>query len=98
MLSSLLINITLLQIYPLSGPLEGGTLVTIEGSNFGIKEDQVMYRIRIGDIACELVEYHVSTKVVCRTGPSHTEQKAKVVVGNRSGYTVSAVLFNYEVI
>ena len=40
-------------IKPLSGPIEGGTLVTIEGSNLGIREEDVRGRIHIGEVPCE---------------------------------------------
>jgi len=49
-----------LQIKPLSGPMEGGTLVTIEGSDLGLKEEDVRGKIHIGHVPCELVNYQVS--------------------------------------
>ncbi|XP_046429444.1 plexin-B [Neodiprion fabricii] len=84
------------MIKPLSGPIEGGTLVTIEGSNLGLKESDVEGKIHIGDTPCALEDYEVSVKIVCRTGPSPHEATASVVVGNDAGYTESAVLFNYK--
>ncbi|XP_012258448.2 plexin-B isoform X2 [Athalia rosae] len=84
------------MIKPLSGPIEGGTLVTIEGSNLGLKESDVEGKIHIGETPCTLVDYEVSVRIVCRTGPSPQETTASVVVGNNAGYTESAVLFNYK--
>ncbi|KAF7989546.1 hypothetical protein HCN44_008220 [Aphidius gifuensis] len=81
---------------PLSGPIEGGTLVTIEGSNLGLKESDVMDKIHIGNIPCKLVDYEVSVRIVCRTGKRDTQDTAKVIVGNDAGYTESAVLFHYQ--
>ncbi|KAL1130244.1 hypothetical protein AAG570_013182 [Ranatra chinensis] len=83
-------------IKPLSGPVEGGTLVTIEGSNLGLREGDVLDRIHIGDTPCNLVEYDVSVRIMCRTGPSQTEKVAAVVVGNQAGYTESSVHFSYK--
>lgn len=85
------------QIKPLSGPIEGGTLVTIEGSNLGLKEDDVKGKIKIGDIPCELVDYQVSVKITCRTGPSPAETDAPVIIGNTAGYTESTVKYSYKV-
>lgn len=86
-----------MQIKPLSGPIEGGTLVTIEGSNLGLKEDDVKGKIRIGDIPCELIDYQVSVKIICRTGPALAEMDAPVIIGNTAGYTESTVKYSYKV-
>ena len=87
------------QIKPLSGPIEGGTLVTIEGSNLGLKEEDVRGKIRIGDIPCQLVDYHVSVKIICRTGASSAgEIDASVIIGNTAGYTESTVKYSYKVL
>lgn len=88
----------LAQIKPLSGPIEGGTLVTIEGSNLGLKEDDVKGKIRIGDIPCELIDYQVSVKIICRTGPASVEMDAPVIIGNTAGYTESTVKYSYKVL
>lgn len=84
------------QIKPLSGPIEGGTLITIEGSNLGIREEDVRGKIRIGDVPCALVHYEISVKIECRTGPVARELIAAVKVGNDAGYTESAVQFHYK--
>lgn len=91
-------HIYLFQIKPLSGPIEGGTLVTIEGSNLGLKERDVKGKIRIGDVPCELIKYQVSVKIQCLTGPSPTEMTAPIIVGNEAGFTESSVEFRYKVI
>ena len=86
-----------IQIKPLSGPIEGGTLVSIEGSNLGLKEEDVKGKIRIGDVPCELIDYQVSVKIVCRSGPAPTEMDASVIIGNAAGYTESTVKYSYKV-
>ncbi|XP_050438453.1 plexin-B [Adelges cooleyi] len=84
------------MIKPLSGPVEGGTLVTIEGSNLGLNREDVWGKIHIGGIACHLVDYEVSVKIVCKTGPSNMEKVASIVVGNNAGATVSSVHYSYK--
>lgn len=50
------------QIHPTSGPLEGGTLITIEGSNLGSNEREIQDKISVGGENCQLVMYSVSTR------------------------------------
>ncbi|CAL1269603.1 unnamed protein product [Larinioides sclopetarius] len=85
-------------IHPLSGPIEGGTLVTIEGSNLGTSEEEIRDNITIGGIPCTLVEYSVSVRVVCRTGGSAGPMAAEVVVGNKAGLTLANERFFYKVV
>lgn len=89
-------SIYLFQIKPLSGPIEGGTLITIEGSNLGVREADVRGKIRIGDVPCQLVHYEISVRIECRTGSVATEMVAAVKVGNDAGYTESSVQFHYK--
>ncbi len=61
------LNITfdyILQIHPLSGPIEGGTLVAIEGSNLGSSEDEIKDKVALGGIPCVPVDYSVSVRYV----------------------------------
>lgn len=76
--------------------MEGGTLITIEGSNLGIREEDVRGKIRIGDVPCELVNYEISVKIECRTGKVDYELMAPVKVGNDAGFTESVVKFQYN--
>lgn len=87
------------MVKPLSGPVEGGTLVTIEGSNLGLREEDVKGKIRIGNTTCELIDYEISVRIVCRTGPSVIgESVAPISVGNEAGFTESSVRFSYKVL
>ncbi|XP_030379385.1 plexin-B [Scaptodrosophila lebanonensis] len=83
-------------IKPLSGPVEGGTLVTIEGSNLGIREEDVRGKISIGSVPCELVNYQISVKIECRTGAAAHEMSAPIKVANEAGYTESSVQFHFK--
>ncbi|XP_035219207.1 plexin-B-like isoform X4 [Stegodyphus dumicola] len=85
-------------IHPLSGPIEGGTLVTIEGSNLGTSEDEIRDNITIGGIPCTLEGYSVSVKAVCRTGSSAGPMAAEVLVGNKAGLTQARERFFYKVV
>lgn len=76
--------------------MEGGTLITIEGSNLGIRAEDVRDNIRIGDIPCELVNYEISVKIECKTGAAGYEMSAPVKVGNDAGFTESSVKFQYK--
>lgn len=84
------------MIKPLSGPIEGGTLVTIEGSNLGLKKEDVEGKIKIGNVPCRLVNYEVSVKIQCISGRSYEETTAPIIVGNEAGYTQSSVEFSYK--
>ena len=91
-------TISIFQIHPISGPVEGGTLVSIEGSNLGSSFDEIKDRVSIGGIPCVPIEYNVSIRVICRTGPSLIgPQSALVVIGNRAGVTRAQEKFQYKV-
>ncbi|XP_043069381.1 plexin-B [Drosophila bipectinata] len=83
-------------IKPLSGPIEGGTLVTIEGSNLGIREEDVRGKIYIGSIPCHLVSYQISVKIECQTEAAMYEMSAPIKVANDAGYTESSVQFHFK--
>lgn len=86
------------QIHPLSGPVEGGTLVTIEGSNLGTSQAEVEDKIRIGQLPCVPREYSVSVRVVCETQPNpHGPQEAFIYVGNSQGLRKAQEKFHYKV-
>ncbi|CAG6021626.1 unnamed protein product [Menidia menidia] len=61
------------KILPLRGPVEGGTLLTVQGKNLGQRADAV--EVFIGSVPCDLLpnRYTVSVELVCRTGRSESE-------------------------
>ncbi|KAA0201739.1 hypothetical protein HAZT_HAZT002018, partial [Hyalella azteca] len=88
------------MIHPLAGPMEGGTLVTIEGSNLGLREEDIVGNVFIGDVPCDVQGYEVSVKITCRTGkvPPHlmtNNMHFPVHVSSPSGATMSTVKFSY---
>ncbi len=51
-----------LQVYPLNGPVEGGTHITIEGTNLGSAQRQVENAVTVGQGVCSVVSYDISKK------------------------------------
>ncbi|XP_075794852.1 plexin-D1 [Pelodiscus sinensis] len=58
------------KIEPMSGPLEGGTLLTIRGRNLGRRFSDVVNAVKIGSVRCAPLweRYMVSEVIVCQTG------------------------------
>ncbi|XP_041859634.1 plexin-D1 [Melanotaenia boesemani] len=86
------------QISPLRGPVEGGTLLTVQGRNLGRRASAVT--VFIDDVPCELLPelYTVSVKLVCRTGNSEYDRTDIVRVDvDRSGTGTSRERFSYLV-
>ncbi|XP_012587536.1 PREDICTED: plexin-D1 [Condylura cristata] len=84
------------MIEPLSGPLEGGTLLTIRGRNLGRRFSDVAQGVWIGSVACEPLadRYTVSEEIVCATGPA-PGVFADVVTVNASTEGKSRERFSY---
>lgn len=61
-----------------------------------MKQEDVQGKIKIGDVPCDLVNYEVSVRIQCVTGPSTSETTAPIIVGNEAGYTESSVEFSYK--
>ncbi|XP_061193890.1 plexin-A4-like [Saccostrea echinata] len=63
-------NPIITRIYPLTGPKEGGTLLTIEGRDLGKSYDDIVTNVDIAGVQCTTIpeEYVVSKKIVCTTG------------------------------
>lgn len=52
------------QIEPLSGLLEGGTTVTISGSNLGQKAEDILHSVSVAGVPCAVIPslYEVSSR------------------------------------
>ena len=50
------------QIWPLNGPVEGGTRITIEGTNLGYARDQIENAVTVGQGKCSVKEYEISRR------------------------------------
>ncbi|XP_029477497.1 plexin-D1-like [Oncorhynchus nerka] len=86
------------KISPLSGPLEGGTLLTVQGRNMGRRADVV--KVSIGMVPCKILPYRytVSVQLVCVTGQTFdpTNDVVRVTV-NQNAMGVSKEVFSYLV-
>uniref|UniRef100_A0A672Q2R6 Plexin D1 n=1 Tax=Sinocyclocheilus grahami TaxID=75366 RepID=A0A672Q2R6_SINGR len=84
------------QVEPLSGPLTGGTLLTVQGKNLGHSAAQI--NVSIGHVPCRILPQHytVSVRLVCETGASWEQTSDHVTVsvaGNAAG--VSKDIFSF---
>lgn len=68
------------QLYPETGPRQGGTMLTITGENLGLQFKDIQTGVRIGKVACNpqedqyiSAEQYVDPSSVCTSSPSpHT--------------------------
>uniref|UniRef100_A0A673XKN7 Plexin D1 n=1 Tax=Salmo trutta TaxID=8032 RepID=A0A673XKN7_SALTR len=84
------------KISPLSGPLEGGTLLTVQGRNMGRRADVV--KVSIGMVPCKILpyQYTVSIQLVCVTGQTFDPINYVVrVTVNQNAMGVSKEVFSY---
>ncbi|NWX83456.1 PLXB1 protein, partial [Nothoprocta pentlandii] len=87
------------SVSPLSGPVEGGTRITITGSNLGQKHQDIAETVTVAGIPCavDAQEYEISSSIVCVTGGSWTERFGHVVVEvPGGGRGVSGHIFTYQ--
>ncbi|XP_004676267.1 PREDICTED: plexin-B1 isoform X2 [Condylura cristata] len=69
-------------VEPLTGPIDGGTRVTIRGSNLGQHVQDVQDTVRVAGVPCavDAQEYEVSSSLVCITEASGEEVAGTVTV------------------
>ncbi|XP_023189667.1 plexin-B1 isoform X1 [Xiphophorus maculatus] len=70
------------QVHPVTGPVEGGILVTITGSNLGTRYQDVVGGVKVADVPCvaQPEGYQISTRVVCELQSSGNYQVGNVQV------------------
>ncbi|XP_056304669.1 plexin-B1 isoform X2 [Danio aesculapii] len=86
-------------IEPLSGPVEGGTVVTVSGSNLGQRAEDIQHSVSVAGVSCTVIpdKYEVSSSIVCKTAASVGEQSGHVSVQVRGGgIGQSAQRFHYQ--
>ncbi|XP_061496174.1 plexin-B2 isoform X2 [Rhineura floridana] len=87
------------RIEPKNGPLNGGILLSIMGSNLGITAEDVK-NIMVAGTECIFREplYSVSTKIVCEVGkvPKAIEGKIEVDINGQVGRSTHEVQFTYQ--
>uniref|UniRef100_A0A8C8RVY0 Plexin-B1 n=1 Tax=Pelusios castaneus TaxID=367368 RepID=A0A8C8RVY0_9SAUR len=87
------------SVYPLSGPVEGGTRLTIIGSNLGQKHQDIAETVTVAGIPCavDAQEYEISSSIVCITGGSWAERSGHIAVEvPGGGHGVSGHIFSYQ--
>ncbi|XP_004704039.1 plexin-B1 [Echinops telfairi] len=87
------------SVEPLTGPVDGGTRITIRGSNLGQHVRDVQDTVRVAGVPCAVVtqEYEVSSSLVCTTGQSPEEVSGPVMVEVLGrGHGVSEHDFAYQ--
>ncbi|VFV17281.1 plexin-b1 sep receptor [Lynx pardinus] len=87
------------SVEPLTGPVDGGTRVTIRGSNLGQHVQDVQDTVRVAGVPCavDAQEYEVSSSFVCITEASGEEVAGAVTVEVPGrGHGVSEHDFAYQ--
>uniref|UniRef100_A0AAQ5ZP43 Sema domain-containing protein n=1 Tax=Amphiprion ocellaris TaxID=80972 RepID=A0AAQ5ZP43_AMPOC len=100
-------------IEPLSGLLEGGTTVTISGSNLGQKAEDILHSVLVAGTTCccltlirhcqsacrTYINTRLSSRIVCRTKASGGEKTGHVSVEVSGGeFGFSSQTFSYQVL
>ncbi|XP_052083726.1 hepatocyte growth factor receptor-like [Mytilus californianus] len=93
------------KISPISGPTNGGTLLTLEGQNLGTAFAEVR-EITIGTDVCQVTTTITSTKITCTTQKMtvECEGQVKVIVNDSNNtpyqingeYTSPDLMFSYK--
>ncbi|XP_067383981.1 plexin-B3 isoform X2 [Channa argus] len=87
------------QVVPVSGPLEGGILVTITGTNLGMKYQDVEDGVTVSGVQCRVQPegYEISTRVVCELQPSRKQMSGPVLVSiGTTPLGTSTQIFTYQ--
>ena len=93
-------NATITSVLPTSGPPEGGTTVTITGTDLGVTYADVVNNVMISSSPCITQEdgYISGTQIVCETtastsGPGSKDVMVTVQRGTSSSVAVGGSLF-----
>uniref|UniRef100_A0A4W5N036 Plexin b1a n=1 Tax=Hucho hucho TaxID=62062 RepID=A0A4W5N036_9TELE len=72
---------------PISGPVDGGTVVTISGSNLGQKAEDIQNSVTIAGVPCTVINsrYEISSRIVCETTASGGQKSGQASVEVRGG-------------
>lgn len=87
-------------VTPTSGPPEGGTIITIEGSNLGTSVDDLKGRIKVGGQACRVLSLRNAVEATCLVPPRADPRSSNVSVvllpSNRRGRgSLTRLQFHY---
>ncbi|XP_032419353.1 plexin-B1-like isoform X2 [Xiphophorus hellerii] len=87
------------RLDPESGPTEGGTVVTISGSNLGQRAEDIQSSVTVAGVPCIVIQsrYEVSSRIVCETTSSGQETRGHASVSVRGGeHGISAHTFSFQ--
>nr|XP_022298362.1 hepatocyte growth factor receptor-like [Crassostrea virginica] len=84
------------RVYPSSGPLKGGTLVTIDGEHFLENSNGTETKVEIGDVICKPVNV-TNTKIVCYTSHAKTAGDFLVIVTSSMPSEVKEFNYSYKI-
>ncbi|XP_061592784.1 plexin-B1 [Cololabis saira] len=75
------------RVDPVSGPIEGGTVVTISGSNLGQRAEDIQSSVSVAGVPCNVIHsrYEVSSRIVCETTSSGGEKSGHASVKVKGG-------------
>ncbi|MCJ8741782.1 hypothetical protein PDJAM_G00074620 [Pangasius djambal] len=75
------------RIEPRSGPVEGGTVITISGSNLGRRAEDIQHSVYVAGVPCIVIptRYEISSSIVCKTTASGSKRKGHVSVEVKGG-------------
>ncbi|KAF4072586.1 hypothetical protein AMELA_G00264580 [Ameiurus melas] len=70
------------EVWPLTGPLEGGIVLTILGSNLGQRYEDIENGVTVSGVTCKPLRnaYLISTRIMCELQPSTNVTAGPVVV------------------
>uniref|UniRef100_A0A7N8XPQ6 Plexin b1a n=1 Tax=Mastacembelus armatus TaxID=205130 RepID=A0A7N8XPQ6_9TELE len=86
----------ILFLDPVSGPVEGGTVVTISGSNLGQRAEDIQNSVIVAGVPCSVIHsrYEVSSRYIFIRPQSKLLASVKVRGG---GLGLSAQIFSFQV-
>ncbi|KHJ88114.1 IPT/TIG domain protein [Oesophagostomum dentatum] len=77
---------------PSSGPMEGGTEVTIHGRDLGSTIEDVRDRVFVAGSRCTVISYEISKKIVCRVEKGTGSGPIRVTIGKTSSRAAESVM------
>jgi plexin A len=83
-------------VRPLSGPIDGGTTIQIEGSNLAMGLNQLRGRVLLGGNLCHVTAAQVSVRIECTTAAVSRESDLPVRLRTDNGIIESVVKFRYR--
>ncbi|KAJ1346552.1 hypothetical protein KIN20_001369 [Parelaphostrongylus tenuis] len=82
----------ILSFSPSSGPVEGGTEITIIGRDLGSTLEDVKERVFVAGSRCAVTHYEISRKLVCRVEKGTSVGPIRITVGRTGSRTAESTL------